>query len=722
MPAHRVLFRYHDVDDPRFFNDQLAGFIPEGVHRGYTCEIGSSPENVSIRPGQIMTRKGESIFLDTALANYFRADTLNEIPANAGANPRHDLIVLEFVYVETWPDQPEPIYFILEGADEAGFTLPTYNQYQTPIAIGRCQPGQQTYDLLVPFPERWVRNAVYDHVAGVWKIVDGAVMAARIQFIGKDFSELTGWEPGLRIELIAPGTLADDAEIEESDWQLVADYGIGGERVVADAITELHRLVDLHLWDDVIQRGVVAGGRVTNDGGTGITVDPVTVVTRQGYRVERTDPAAATIPLNTDSTNTRTDLVVARHNHTPPGAVPPMTIEIVPGTTAPSVDVGALPSDGEIIAFGLVEPLQQQYAHIVHAGRRWYSNCYYNDDHEIRIIYGDRGAFYVEVSPNINPTLGYAPNIAVYWHAGGVADDADITSGIAKVWELNGSGVVANVAEVVTARGNKTSLNARLNVVLDADGNLKADTVGNTQLQDDAVNTNEIVNNAVVTAKINDLAVTTGKIDNLSVTSAKLANGAVTLGKIAADAVATANLENLAVETAKIDNLAVTEAKLAASAVTNSKIANSAVDANKIAASSVVNSKLGIKAVTADKVNYFTVSGNASRTDSYTAGSLTDILQRIKVAVPTGLKLYLRHARYSFTDASMHLHVSVSGASSWESADNEDDIDANIELYDNSAGGTPTDVLLIIRAKNAHISDPATLSLQDGWSCELSFE
>ena len=73
-------------------------------------------------------------------------------------------------------------------------------------------------------------------------------------------------------------------------------------------------------------------------------------------------------------------------------------------------------------------------------------------------------------------------------HPGGVADDADITSGMVEAVKLTQDGI----GELVAARGDFSTLAGRLNVSLNSNGTLKANTVGASQIVDASVGVAEI--------------------------------------------------------------------------------------------------------------------------------------------------------------------------------------------------------------------------------------
>lgn len=92
--------------------------------------------------------------------------------------------------------------------------------------------------------------------------------------------------------------------------------------------------------------------------------------------------------------------------------------------------------------------------------------------------------------------------------------------------------------------------------------NLKANSVGTSQLQDLSISAAKIGEGNVTNSKIQDNAVTSGKIQDGAVTTDELGNLAVTTAKIAEGNVTGAKIQDGAVSTGKIADDAVTSAKL----------------------------------------------------------------------------------------------------------------------------------------------------------------
>lgn len=156
---------------------------------------------------------------------------------------------------------------------------------------------------------------------------------------------------------------------------------------------------------------------------------------------------------------------------------------------------------------------------------------------------------------------------------------------------------------------------------------LKANSVGASELADNSVDTAALIALAVTEAKIAAEAITAGKLAPGSVTATKIAELAVQTAAIAAKAVIEGKIGDEAVNTTQLKNLAVTAAKLAANAVETGKIANLAVTAAKLAEACVETAKLADGAVTEVKI---ADAAATSRKTKLTAG---------KIAASEGLAL-----------------------------------------------------------------------------------
>jgi|GEM_PF-2894309 len=154
--------------------------------------------------------------------------------------------------------------------------------------------------------------------------------------------------------------------------------------------------------------------------------------------------------------------------------------------------------------------------------------------------------------------------------------------------------------ELTNARGSAAQLSVRLDASLAANGTLKPNVVGNTQITDNAITVTRLADNSVATGKLADNAVIAQKIAANAVTNTQLADNAVGPTKIAANAVTNTQLADNAVGPTKIAANAVTNTQLADNAVGPTKIANGAVTIAKLNAPQVVNQQVTVAAAPAN--------------------------------------------------------------------------------------------------------------------------
>ena len=208
-------------------NTKLSALLQPGIREGYHVSIGSTPNVISIAKGVLLTRQGDKIELTAD-----RADTL-PITANSLGFTRRDLIVCYYHYTESDPG-PQPIYQIITGTADDEF--PGYDQFRTPLAVGIIENGASTYTEIIQWPTMIRYN--HDVVSGVEYMRHGNEVALRLKLIRTPETTTTE-KAGMRVEMIPPGTLADGAAIQESDWVAAFVLNAEGEVHVQDLLDEI---------------------------------------------------------------------------------------------------------------------------------------------------------------------------------------------------------------------------------------------------------------------------------------------------------------------------------------------------------------------------------------------------------------------------------------------------------------------------------------------------
>lgn len=152
-----------------------------------------------------------------------------------------------------------------------------------------------------------------------------------------------------------------------------------------------------------------------------------------------------------------------------------------------------------------------------------------------------------------------------------------------------------------------TLLNDYLSQIHAADGTLKSNTVGSTQLQQNSVTSTQIADNAITPTQLADNAVTATSIANDSITELQLEptlRNRVNSGSVGNNTITQAMLQDNAVTTTKINDQAITGAKIANGVITDAQI----------------------DAITQAKITGLTtdLAGKASASHTHTASNITD--------------------------------------------------------------------------------------------------
>ena len=471
-------------------NEKFGTLISHGNKEGFECIEGSTPDAVTIKAGKFLTKHGELVTETADNPDYFGPGGVGgAIPENTDSSARLDLIVVECQYAERVPFPPAT-YHILEGAP-GSLVLPTCAGYQTPLALAVIDGSPDgtpvtAYSKIAPWPKMFYSNVDYDSLTGKWKVRHGDSMALRIMVISQDMADVfEGWDEGLRVETVPAGTLSDGDEITEADWVFAFD------------LSQIMTQMTNHSWENIHAPGVYEGMEAHKTGddptATSITIEPGVIVTRGFIRVAHLVAVDLVIPPNTDLTRPRIDAFVARHAYLGEGPAGAPSLHILEGT------LGALPvwpnltDDDIMIGWGVINAFTTTYAAIFRPVRTFFLNCTsarppaayrsyptgmsVNDYwHGVTITDGSMPAWIAEYTPDTSVPYHLTAGWKLYYNAGGVADGALIA--LTEVVGITEDGIT----EIVTARGSLSSLGARLNVSLEQNGTLKADTVGVTQI------------------------------------------------------------------------------------------------------------------------------------------------------------------------------------------------------------------------------------------------
>lgn len=515
--TQKVRGNWHDPRNASYWNDRALAMSQPGVKRGLLCKLGGAADRVSITAGALMTHEGIAVEETTDLTDYFSSGSGRPLTPNVEATDRIDLIVCNHQYAESFPDQPTATFSIIEGtAGALDFDdLPATTRYQTIIGVARMAAGGTGYELFASWPITFRVNHAYDHATGLWKVATGAATTIRVMIVPQDFADLFGWEPGIRVDMIASGEKADGATILETDWvnafsieataggsfsdlfaEIVAARGsrdLLGDRLSQSMETngDLLAAAVFRQWIlDFIDKGPKVGMRVHHTGDSTaaetIDIEPGSWISPMGLRVELLAAIEEeAIPANV-SAYARWDLVTGRSVWTQPGQPAAATYQIVEGTPSASPAWPDRPANDTILAYGYIEAGATTYRTILNANIFKHHNCYTDVDHTVHILDGKLPAWIIEYQPNTEGTLSLVPWFKLYMHPGGVADDAAIT--VTEVLKITEDGL----GELVDARGTFSTLAGRLNVSLNANGTLKANTVGASQIVDASVGVAEI--------------------------------------------------------------------------------------------------------------------------------------------------------------------------------------------------------------------------------------
>lgn len=110
----------------------------------------------------------------------------------------------------------------------------------------------------------------------------------------------------------------------------------------------------------------------------------------------------------------------------------------------------------------------------------------------------------------------------------------------------------------------------------------------------------------------------------------------------------------------------------------------------------------------------FQLSGSMGSSTNI-AASFSDPEQPITVSIPAGKKLKLKRARYAVGHASARLYVN-----GWEASSQSGEETPDATIYDNSAGGTPYALSLVVGIKNTTGSSISVTA--SGWWLDFAIE
>lgn len=116
----------------------------------------------------------------------------------------------------------------------------------------------------------------------------------------------------------------------------------------------------------------------------------------------------------------------------------------------------------------------------------------------------------------------------------------------------------------------------------------------------------------------------------------------------------------------------------------------------------------------ADPNTRFQLSGSMGGSINILA-NFSDSEQPVTVSIPAGKKLKLKRARYTVGHASARLYVN-----GWDASQQSAEETPDAVIYDNSAGGTPYTLALVVGIKN---TTGSTISVTaSGWWLDFNIE
>ena len=237
-----ISFQYRDPEDTELLNRRWEGIIEPGVKQGFEVTLGTTDPDpattITIRPGVLVTNDYCRVQETDSLID------VCDIPENASADPRWDLVVCEHRYLRSNPP-PVAEYYIVQGTPDASPVLPDIPENCIPLAFCYIPAGETQYTQIVNFITHMKYNCYWDDSDDSWHIRFGAKMALLISITPND-SPAMDVHQGMRI-FIHPGGVADGDPIT---WTRVME-------LTPDGFTEL-----LELAQEVID---ARGSRATLD-------------------------------------------------------------------------------------------------------------------------------------------------------------------------------------------------------------------------------------------------------------------------------------------------------------------------------------------------------------------------------------------------------------------------------------------------------------------------